>query len=93
MKSSRTVTVLASLSLAAAMNGAEVVGVHFNSSYRDGFDLVGAMAPGSVAHLGRVPCDSTSHRCPLVSPPDRRTLGFRLRHAVLFEQLTPDGSR
>ena len=27
------------LALAAAMNGAEVVGVHFNSSYRDGFDL------------------------------------------------------
>jgi len=28
------------LALAAAMNGAEVVGVHFHSSYRDGFDLV-----------------------------------------------------
>ncbi len=30
------------LGLAAAMNGAEVVGVHFHSSYRDGFDLVAA---------------------------------------------------
>jgi NAD(P)-dependent dehydrogenase (short-subunit alcohol dehydrogenase family) len=28
------------LALAAAANGAEVVGVHFHSSYRDGFDLV-----------------------------------------------------
>lgn len=31
------------LALAAAANGAEVVGVHFNRSYRDGFDLVEAM--------------------------------------------------
>jgi NAD(P)-dependent dehydrogenase (short-subunit alcohol dehydrogenase family) len=31
------------LALAAALNGAEVVGVHFHSSYRDGFDLVNAL--------------------------------------------------
>ena len=31
------------LGLAAAINGAEVVGVHFHSSYRDGFDLVAAI--------------------------------------------------
>lgn len=31
------------LGLAAAMNGAAVVGVHFHSSYRDGFDLVAAI--------------------------------------------------
>lgn len=31
------------LALAAAANGAEVVGVHFHSSYRDGFDLVEAI--------------------------------------------------
>ena len=31
------------LALAAAANGAEVVGVHFNRSYRDGFDLVDAV--------------------------------------------------
>ena len=31
------------LALAAAANGAEVVGVHFHSSYRDGFDLVDAI--------------------------------------------------
>ena len=29
--------------LATAMNGAEVVGVHFHGSYRDGFDLVEAL--------------------------------------------------
>ena len=31
------------LALAAAANGAEVIGVHFHSSYRDGFDLVDAI--------------------------------------------------
>ncbi len=31
------------LALAAGANGAEVVGVHFNRSYRDGFDLVDAL--------------------------------------------------
>jgi len=31
------------LALAAAANGAEIVGVHFHSSYRDGFDLVEAI--------------------------------------------------
>jgi NAD(P)-dependent dehydrogenase (short-subunit alcohol dehydrogenase family) len=31
------------LALAAAANGAECVGVHFHSSYRDGFDLVDAI--------------------------------------------------
>ncbi|MDH3713586.1 MAG: SDR family oxidoreductase [Gammaproteobacteria bacterium] len=31
------------LALAAAANGAEVVGVHFHRSYRDGFDLVNAL--------------------------------------------------
>jgi NAD(P)-dependent dehydrogenase (short-subunit alcohol dehydrogenase family) len=31
------------LTLAAALNGAECVGVHFHSSYRDGFDLVAAL--------------------------------------------------
>ncbi len=31
------------LTLAAAANGAEMVGVHFHSSYRDGFDLVDAI--------------------------------------------------
>jgi len=31
------------LALAAAANGAEIVGIHFHSSYRDGFDLVTAI--------------------------------------------------
>ena len=31
------------LALAAAANGAKVVGIHFHSSYRDGFDLVDAI--------------------------------------------------
>ena len=31
------------LALAAAANGAASVGVHFHSSYRDGFDLVDAI--------------------------------------------------
>ncbi|HNP34690.1 MAG TPA: SDR family NAD(P)-dependent oxidoreductase [Woeseiaceae bacterium] len=39
-----------SLALAAAANGAAVVGVHFHSSYRDGFDLVDAIsAEGGTA--------------------------------------------
>jgi NAD(P)-dependent dehydrogenase (short-subunit alcohol dehydrogenase family) len=37
-----------SLALAAAANGAEVVGVHFHSSYRDGFDLVAAIKERGV---------------------------------------------
>ena len=36
------------LALAAAANGAEVVGVHFHSSYRDGFDMVDAMRARGV---------------------------------------------
>jgi len=36
------------LALAAAANGAEVVGVHFHSSYRDGFDLVAAIRDQGV---------------------------------------------
>jgi len=31
------------IALAAAVNGAKVIGVHFHSSYRDGFDLVAAI--------------------------------------------------
>ena len=31
------------LALAAAANGARAVGIHFHSSYRDGFDMVSAM--------------------------------------------------
>ncbi|MDX1516014.1 MAG: SDR family NAD(P)-dependent oxidoreductase [Woeseiaceae bacterium] len=36
------------LALAAAANGASVVGVHFHSSYRDGFDLVDAIRETGV---------------------------------------------
>jgi hypothetical protein len=36
------------LALAAAANGAESVGVHFHSSYRDGFDLVDAIRDRGV---------------------------------------------
>jgi NAD(P)-dependent dehydrogenase (short-subunit alcohol dehydrogenase family) len=36
------------LALAAAANGAEIVGVHFHSSYRDGFDLVEAIQKHGV---------------------------------------------
>jgi NAD(P)-dependent dehydrogenase (short-subunit alcohol dehydrogenase family) len=36
------------LALAAAANGAEVIGVHFHSSYRDGFDLVDAIKAQGV---------------------------------------------
>lgn len=36
------------LALAAAANGADVVGVHFHNSYRDGFDMVDAMAEKGV---------------------------------------------
>ena len=31
------------LALAALSNGAKTVGIHFNSSYRDGFEMVDAM--------------------------------------------------
>ena len=36
------------LALAAAANGAEVIGVHFHRSYRDGFDLVAAIQAQGV---------------------------------------------
>lgn len=36
------------LALAAAANGADSVGVHFHSSYRDGFDLVDAIRERGV---------------------------------------------
>lgn len=36
------------LALAAAASGAEVVGVHFHSSYRDGFDMVDAVREKGV---------------------------------------------
>lgn len=36
------------LALAAAANGAEIIGVHFHSSYRDGFDLVSAIRDQGV---------------------------------------------
>jgi NAD(P)-dependent dehydrogenase (short-subunit alcohol dehydrogenase family) len=36
------------LALAAAANGAEVVGVHFHGSYRDGFDMVDALRAKGV---------------------------------------------
>ena len=48
------------LALAAAMNGAEVVGVHFNSSYRDGFDLVDAIRAQGVKAFA-LQADVTSH--------------------------------
>lgn len=49
------------LALAAAANGAEVVGVHFHSSYRDGFDLVDAIrAQGVKAYA--VQADVTNTR-------------------------------
>lgn len=49
------------LALAAAANGAEVVGVHFHSSYRDGFDLVAAIrAQGAKAFA--VQADVTNTR-------------------------------
>jgi NAD(P)-dependent dehydrogenase (short-subunit alcohol dehydrogenase family) len=48
------------LALAAAMNGAEVVGVHFNSSYRDGFDLVDAIRAQGVNAFA-LQADVTSH--------------------------------
>lgn len=49
------------LALAAAANGARMVGVHFHSSYRDGFDLVAAIR----AHGGQafaVQADVTNTR-------------------------------
>lgn len=49
------------LALAAAANGAEVVGVHFHRSYRDGFDLVAAIrAQGAKAFA--VQADVTNTR-------------------------------
>ena len=48
------------VALAAAMNGAESVGVHFNSSYRDGFDLVDAIRDQGV-HAFALQADVTSH--------------------------------
>lgn len=48
------------IALAAAMNGAEAVGVHFNSSYRDGFDLVDAIRNQGV-HAFALQADVTSH--------------------------------
>jgi NAD(P)-dependent dehydrogenase (short-subunit alcohol dehydrogenase family) len=49
------------LALAAAANGAEVVGVHFHSSHRDGFDLVAAIrAQGAKAFA--VQADVTNTR-------------------------------
>ena len=39
------------LALAAAANGASVVGVHFHSSYRDGFDLVDAIRDWASTRL------------------------------------------
>jgi len=49
------------LALAAAANGAEVVGVHFHSSYRDGFDLVDAIRRHGVKAYA-VQADVTSTR-------------------------------
>ena len=48
------------VALAAAMNGAEAVGVHFNSSYRDGFDLVDAIRSHGVEAFA-LQADVTSH--------------------------------
>ncbi|MEE2983687.1 MAG: hypothetical protein VX929_10355, partial [Pseudomonadota bacterium] len=36
------------LALTATANGAKVIGVHFNSSYCDGFDLVDALAERGI---------------------------------------------
>ena len=49
------------LALAAAANGAAVVGVHFHSSYRDGFDLVEAIRKQGVASFA-VQADVTNTR-------------------------------
>lgn len=49
------------LALAAAVNGAEIVGVHFHRSYRDGFDLVDALrAAGARAFA--LQADATNTR-------------------------------
>lgn len=49
------------LALAAAMNGAESIGVHFHRSYRDGFDLVDAInAMGVKAFALQADVTSTS---------------------------------
>ena len=47
------------LAIAAAANGAASVGVHFHSSYRDGFDLVAALRARG-AHAFAVQADVTS---------------------------------
>ena len=48
------------LAMAAAANGAEVVGVHFHRSYRDGFDLVdGLRARGHKAFAVQADVTST----------------------------------
>jgi len=49
------------LALAAAANGAEVVGVHFHSSYRDGFDLVSSIRATGVKAFA-VQADVTNTR-------------------------------
>lgn len=49
------------LALAAAANGAEAVGVHFHSSYRDGFDLVAAIRERGVKAFA-VQADVTNTR-------------------------------
>jgi NAD(P)-dependent dehydrogenase (short-subunit alcohol dehydrogenase family) len=49
------------LALAAAANGAAVVGVHFHSSYRDGFDLVEAIRKQGV-HAFALQADVTNTR-------------------------------
>lgn len=49
------------LALAAAANGAEVVGVHFHRSYRDGFDLVDAIRARGVKTFA-VQADVTNTR-------------------------------
>ncbi len=49
------------LALAAAANGAESVGVHFHSSYRDGFDLVAAIRAQGVKAFA-VQADVTNTR-------------------------------
>ena len=49
------------LALAAAANGAAVVGVHFHSSYRDGFDLVEAIRKQGVVAFA-VQADVTNTR-------------------------------
>jgi NAD(P)-dependent dehydrogenase (short-subunit alcohol dehydrogenase family) len=49
------------LALAAAANGADVIGVHFHSSYRDGFDLVEAIKSHGVKAFA-LQADVTNNR-------------------------------